>query len=130
MLSRISAVVLALDAEAAGAGLQAAIPAVIAHHKVYSGSVLAEHLIRSGIGPDRLVLYRLRVIELCGPLAQVHGVRAPLENPASMEIVEVPPAASHIGRVVRTPGSGSQPAIPVEHLSGRQLLGGQPAAAR
>ena len=86
-------------------------------------------LVRTGVAPHRLVFHRLRVIQSGGPLAQVHRVRAPFENSASVKIVDsCASRRAHI-RNCRGARGRTQPAVPIENLAWRQFFGGQPVAA-
>ncbi len=77
---------------------------------------------------SRLVFHRHGVVGLVGPLAQVDGVRSPVEQPgAGVEVVISAPAAAHVLAVVGAPGGRAEPEIPVDHVA---LAGSARPAAR
>ncbi len=83
------------------------------------GAVLAVRNVFDGLG----------VVRPGGPLAQVHGAGAPLQDRAAVE-VEVGGPGGAPARVVGVVGphrTGPQPAVPVQDLPVRFRLGGQPA---
>ena len=79
----------------------------------------------------RLVLDGHRVVGLVGPLAEVDGVGAPVEQPgAGVEVPVAAPAAVHVGLVVRPPRRRAEPEVPVDHVARRRRLGRQPGRCR
>ncbi len=78
---------------------------------------------RGDVGRGGLVLDGHGVVGLVGPLAEVNGVRAPVEQPrAGVEVVIAAPGAPDVGLIVRPPRGGAQPEVPVDHvLLGRRL---------
>src|SRR6266436_2258543 len=87
-------------------------------HELYSVRVASCH-----VGGRRLVLHWHGVISLVGPLAEVHGVGAPVQQPAAgVEIPVATPAALHVTFVVRPPRRWPEPQVPVHHVARRRGL--------
>ena len=110
-----------------GAGPQAQ-PAVGAHDQLDAVFVGREHSVP--FGP---VLYRLRAVHPERPLAEVHGMRAPVQMLAArVEIVMAAPCGPAafsdpgIRFVERPPRGRAEPEIPVEFLRVRKRLLGEP----
>ena len=104
-----------------------AFPAGVPQHQLQPVRIAAVHPVwRHPVRPAGLETHRSRLVEHCGGVAQVHSVGAPFEDSAAVEVVEAPPAALNIERVVRAPRGRSQPTVPVHDTLGRFRLSRQP----
>src|ERR1700733_7685261 len=66
---------------------------------------------------SRLIFQWHGAVGVIGPLAEVHGVRPPVEQSGSrIEVVIAPPTTVHIIMIVWSPGSRPQPQVPIHDI--------------
>src|ERR1035441_6723932 len=85
-------------------------PAVAAEDEFHAVGVGAVYMAGARL---RIVLDRVSVVAIGGPLADVAGVGGPLQNPG-MEVPELAPSAIRVAGVIRAPRTWNQPLVPIE----------------
>src|ERR1035438_7818521 len=85
-------------------------PAVAAEDEFHAVGVGAVYMAGARL---RIVLDRVSVVAISGPLADVAGVGGPLQNPG-MEVPELAPSAIRVAGVIRAPRTWTQPLVPIE----------------